>query len=308
MSQIRVPAFLQNLFRDLRDRRLLVPAIALLAGLFAVPILLQRHSSTSTPPGSAVSASAAREARMVPAVVTRQLGVTNYRKRLNQLQSKNPFHQQYTQTPSSAKLHVAPTSTSGSPASGAVPTGTASASAGTTGTTGVAAPAPTSPPSGATTPVSSPPATSSGDSSTAAPHHHQDRGPRYYTWRISVKVGEPSQLKERPEVQRLALLPSDARPALSFLGATEDGSKAVFLVSADVDAVSGQGHCLPSRSACRYYVMKPGQKAHFHYAPAGTRYNLVLLDIHPVDVTDKLPTKPTGQARPQRRLSILGDG
>ena len=55
--------------------------------------------------------------------------------------------------------------------------------------------------------------------------------------------------------------------------------------------------------------MKPGDKANFHYAPNGKRYNLVLVDIHPVDVTDKLPKKPTGAtAQPQQKLPVLGDG
>jgi hypothetical protein len=125
---------------------------------------------------------------------------------------------------------------------------------------------------------------------------------------VSVKVGEPNHLKQRPQVQRLALLPTEGKPVVAFLGANEDGSEAVFLVSSDVDAVDGDGRCVPSRSECQYIVMKPGDKANFHYAPNGKRYNLVLVDIHPVDVTDKLPKKPKGTAQPQQKLPVLGDG
>lgn len=307
MKQIRVPAFLENLLRDLRDRRLLLPAIVLLVALFAVPIVLKSHSSARTPAPAPATGSGAKTDQAVPAVVTQELGVTNYRKRLNRLQSKNPFHQQYTQTPQSAQLHV---TSSGSSTTSSSSTGGAS----TTGT-GTISSAASSPPvssstsSGGIAPVSSPPAeTSSGGSNSAAPHHHTNPGFRYYAWRVSVKVGEPGDLKDRAEVQRLALLPSDGKPVVAFLGATEDGSKAVFLVSSDVDSVSGDGRCLPSHSSCQYVAMKPGDKSHFHYAPNNTRYNLVLVDIHPVDVTDKLPKKASGKAKPEQRLPILGDG
>ena len=106
----------------------------------------------------------------------------------------------------------------------------------------------------------------------------------------------------------MALLPSEGKPVVAFLGASEDGSKAVFLVSPDVDSVKGDGRCVPSPSSCQYLQLEAGEKANLHYAPNGKRYNLVLVDIHPVDVTDKLPKKPTGQAQPQQKLPVLGDG
>jgi hypothetical protein len=295
MKSVRAPQFLGNLYRDMRDRHLLLPAVALVVGLLAVPILLNSHSSDHSAPPAQAKLGAATKATK-PAVVRQELGVTNYKKRLDRLQSKNPFHQQYTAPPPSAQAQAAPSASAPSPSS--TPSATSPAPIGSSTSQS------TTP-----TPVSSPPAqTSSGGSNSAAPHHHANPGLRYYAWRVSVKVGEAGHLKDRPEVQRLALLPSDGKPVVSFLGATEDGSKAVFLVSLDVDSVKGDGRCLPSHSTCQYVVMQPGDKAHFHYAPNNTRYNLVLVDIHPVDVTDKLPKKPTGKAQPQQKLPLLGDG
>jgi hypothetical protein len=295
MKNVRAPQFLGNLYRDMRDRHLLLPAVALVVGLLAVPILLKSHSSDhSAPPAQAKLGPATNATK--PAVVRQELGVTNYKKRLDRLQSKNPFHQQYTAPPPSAQAQAAPSASAPSPSS--TPSATSPAPIGSSTSQS------TTP-----TPVSSPPAqTSSGGSNSAAPHHHTNPGLLYYAWRVSVKVGEAGHLKDRPEVQRLALLPSDGKPVVSFLGATEDGSKAVFLVSLDVDSVKGDGRCLPSHSTCQYVVMQPGDKAHFHYAPNNTRYNLVLVDIHQVDVTDKLPKKPTGKAQPQQKLPLLGDG
>ena len=304
MKNVKPPQFLGNLYRDMRDRHLLLPAIALVVGLLAVPILLKSNASDKpapTPQTKLAGASDATEA----AVVSQQLGLTNYKKRLDRFESKNPFHQQYIAPPPSAEANAAPSASA--PAPGSAPSATTSPSVGSsigTATAPTPAPAPSSSP-----PVSSPPSEpSSAGSNGAAPHHHTNPGLRYYAWRVSVKVGEPNHLKERAEVQRMALLPSDGKPVVAFLGASEDGSKAVFLVSTDVDSVKGDGRCVPSQSSCQYLMLEPGDKANLHYVPNGKRYNLVLVGIHPVDVTDKLPKKPTGKAQPQQKLPVLGAG
>ena len=85
----------------MRDRRLLVPALALAVALIVVPIVLS-SSSTTTAPASSVApggASSGQEAPTSPAVLAEQLGVTDYRKRLDELSSKNPFRRQYTSVP-----------------------------------------------------------------------------------------------------------------------------------------------------------------------------------------------------------------
>jgi hypothetical protein len=129
-----------------------------------------------------------------------------------------------------------------------------------------------------------------------------------YTYRVSVKVGEPGKLQERPEVQRLAMLPTEGKPVVTFIGASEDGDQALFLVSSDVDSVKGDGRCVPKHSVCQYIVMEPGDKANFHYAPNGKRYNLVLVDVHAVEVGDKPPKSVSGDAAPQAKLPVLGPG
>ena len=102
--QIRTPQFLNHLYRDLRDRRLLFPAVALLVALIAVPVAFSSSSAPTAPPPPAPTASGTEPAPATePAVLAEELGVTNYQKRLERLQSKNPFKQQYTEAPSSAQ-------------------------------------------------------------------------------------------------------------------------------------------------------------------------------------------------------------
>jgi hypothetical protein len=273
MKQIRVPDFLQNLVRDLRDRRLLLPAIALLVALFAVPIVLKSNASTSTTSSGAPDTSGGDAARALPAVVTQELGVTDYRKRLNRLQSKNPFHQQYTATPDSAKLNV--TSTGGSTAS----TGTGSSDLGTTSTGGSS----TSPPvsstpstdlTGGTPPA---PSSSSGSPDTSTPQPKPPK-PTLYAFRVSIAIGEPGDLKRRENVSQGVILPSENKPMATFVGATEDMSKATFILANTIDDVQG-GHCVPDRGSCSLLQLKPGQEVHLHYAPQNRRYNLKLIEI-----------------------------
>jgi hypothetical protein len=128
-----------------------------------------------------------------------------------------------------------------------------------------------------------------------------------YTYRVAVKVGEPGKLADRPEVASLALLPSKSRPILTFLEA--NGKQALFLVSTDVDSVKGDGRCVPRPADCQYIVMRAGDKASFHYAPSNKRFNLVLKDIHAVEIGHKLPAKVSkGNADLKPKLPLLGQG
>ena len=59
MKSFEPPKFLANVYRDLRDRHLLIPALGLLAAIVAVPFLLGKSSRSDTsPPPAAVSTEA----------------------------------------------------------------------------------------------------------------------------------------------------------------------------------------------------------------------------------------------------------
>ncbi len=311
MNKPRGPRFLDNLYRDMRDRRLLIPALALVVALLAVPVLLKGHGS-ATPPAAAKSSLGHASAATEPAVVTQELGVTDYRKRLNQLQSKNPFHQQYTMEPSGGggtSGGGGATSDTGTPS---VSTGTTGASDTSTSTSSSSLSGTSSTPTvtGGTPPASSPPVSSappsSGGSSPPTPTHHTKPTFHLYTYRVAVKVGEPGKLADRPEVSSLALLPSKNRPILSFLEA--NGKQALFLVSTDVDSVKGDGRCAPRPADCQYIIMRAGDKASFHYAPSNKRFNLVLKDIHAVEIGHKPPAGTSGKADLKPKLPLLGQG
>ena len=90
MKDIRPPQFLNDVYRDLRDRHLLLPAIALVVALIAVPVLLK--SEDEPVPPAAVVVDRGSDSELTAAVLAdNSVSVRNYKKRLAALKSTNPF-------------------------------------------------------------------------------------------------------------------------------------------------------------------------------------------------------------------------
>jgi hypothetical protein len=272
MKKIQTPRFLSNLYRDMRDRRMLLPAIALVVALIAVPVLLTKSSASAPPPAPTAAGGPGGEGSATePAVVTEQLGVTDYRKRLDQLNSKDPFRRHFTTLPKSAKL----TTTSS-------PSATSSSTAGTSSTSGLSTSA-TSSGSVSGSSTVSPSTTTTTSSGSGSSNSNSSTSPSsltLYSFRVSVAVGPAGDLTNRDNVKRTAYLPGKNRPLVSYVGVSEDTKHAIFSVSRDVSSVRGDGRCYPSRGNCNFLRLKPGDKASLDYAPEGDRtYNLKLREI-----------------------------
>ena len=91
MTRPQPPQLLTDVYRDLRDRRLLIPVIALLVALVAVPMLLGSKTPPPVPPAPAASVDLKDAAAVQSAVFVENASVRNYRKRLEPLKAKNPF-------------------------------------------------------------------------------------------------------------------------------------------------------------------------------------------------------------------------
>jgi hypothetical protein len=299
MKNVRPPKFLDNLYRDMRDRRLLIPAIVLVVALVAVPFVLTSHSSPSSPAVVHISGAGKSDSAAVPAVVTQQLGVTQYRKRLNQLNSKNPFHQQYTAVPQSAQANA---SASASAPSTSASSGTSAIPPSTTGTSTTSTTTSISP----TTSSSSGGVSVSPSTSTQVPPTSSKPRTTLYVVRASIAIGEPGKLKQRDNIHMGVLLPTENKPMAAFVGTTEDLKTANFVLANTVDSVKG-GHCVPDHSSCSLLQLKAGQEAHLNYAPQNKRYNLKLIGVRLVPV-HKLPgkTSNTSQKGSQQKSADSG--
>jgi hypothetical protein len=257
--QIRAPKFLSDVARDLRDRHLLIPAVALLVAIVAVPVLLKSTTEPAPPPPVAESLDGAATQ---PAVLAENVTVRDYRERLDELKSKNPFRQSFSETQVGDDQQIAGLDDSIDTGTTPAPTGTSDAGTSTDTST--------------STSTSS--SGDSGDTTSSSPHNTI----RYFAYRIDVSVGPQGDLKERNGVDQVTLLPSNSKPVVAFLGITGSGRQAIFSVSDDVSATAGDGSCAPSSSMCQYLALRKGQRRTFDYTPNGLTYVLKLRDIRVV--------------------------
>jgi hypothetical protein len=266
---LTVPPFVADLFYDLRDRRLL-PLVAVVAvAIVAVPFLLGGGSKRQPPPpppvagaiASSVPGTAAGSARLT--VVEAKPGLRDYRKRLSRRPVRNPFKQRYT-GPVLKGAHLNPQ------------TGSATTSTTTTTTTSSGG-------AGFSSPVSTSPAGGGGGKPTLT----------FFTFAIDVKISQPnggnagaetsSEPTTRHRVLPTTSLPGEKTPVVTYMGTVSKGTKALFLVSADVKSVFGDGKCVSGTAdVCQLLQIEPGFPETFVYGPNDATYKVNVLKIEPV--------------------------
>jgi hypothetical protein len=278
--------FVRNVLQDLVEKKLWPLAVALLVGLAAVPVLLGGGKSDTGTDPSAVAAAPAenglanhRDAARA-AVVSLEQQAAGPVRRAGRV--RNPFvqhHMPKAQDPAQAADTAVKAAKS-------LLDGLASAG-GSGGTT---------PPVGGSTPVvSTPPVT--GDQGSG-----KDTKKTAITYGVALKFGEAGAQKTYRNVARLTPLPSSDNPFFVYLGLSDDGRSAVFLV--DANAVpSGDGTCLPSNEQCEQVELKKGD-IEFFQLQSGTagvvEYQLEITDIA------KKPASKASAAKAHARESRAG--
>jgi hypothetical protein len=285
LSKLKVPDFILDLYWDLRERHLLPLVIVLLAAIVAIPIVLSQSSdpgesvesgtALATPSGTASAQSGELVARSAP-------GLRDYRRRLKAMQAKDPFKQQYAEAPASSEEAV----------------GTSSSSSGSASPESSVSPEPTAP--------SSSPETSPASTETTTTHSRL----QYFSYAIDVRVmptgkqedgggaGKSSKPTVRHNLPELTMLPSRGTPAATFMGASKDGKKALFLISSDVQAVFGDGRCVVGTQTCQLLAVEPGLPLTFVYGPAGRTFKIELIQVHLIR-SEKLNRAPLGKTKPK---------
>jgi hypothetical protein len=269
---VKVPPVVENVYRDLRDRKLLPLVVLLLVAIIAVPVALS--ASASTP-----SSTAAPVAEVVPAdapeaqaaVLAENPGLRDYRERLDALKSQNPFDQQFetsglagTEVESGSDSVESITESGGAPVSGGGDTGAVTDT------------------SGGSTTTSSPDTSSSSGGSVESTETVEPEI-FFYTFKVDLQYGLEGDVKERRNVKLLDML----SPVGTFLGASADASLAVFALSSNVTAATGDGECSPSPESCDFLLLEKGQSAALTYQQDGAEiatYRLGVDDIRVVKV------------------------
>jgi hypothetical protein len=270
LSELKVPQVLQDLYWDLRDRRLL-PLIALvIVAIIAVPFLLGEGEKPVEPiaPSPGASSSSAREASLT--VLPAEPGLREPSKRLAHRKPKNPFHQQYT----------APVFNKGS-APIEEGSGGGSSVPGTSETEGSGA--------GGSSPTSEPvpaPAPSGGSGSL------QPGEVQLYSFGIDIKVAHTEVTESgakkmgswetRENVKRGTPLPGKKAPVLVFLGVDTKLENALMLVSTEVTSLYGDNKCAAGTATCQLLTLEPNTPEVVEYGDNGARYKFELLKVEPI--------------------------
>jgi hypothetical protein len=267
MTSFQSPEMLTDLYRDLRDRRLMPLVVVLLVGIAVVPMALSSSGQPAAPSVAPPSPVAQKSKAPAQQVVVSDPGVRDYKRRLRDDSPADPFVQKFVSPP-------AGTGATQSAAPGSTSSASTSTGAGAAPETGSTAP----PPSGGSAPQ---PQTES----------------RFYQYRIKVRAGKLGEdLKVYDSVGGLKKLPSDNVPALAFLGVTTDSSfqptRGVFLVSSAVSSLDGEGSCTFAGTYCQLLSLKPGEHEDLVWTD-GEVYRVELVKF--VTVVRKHPPSVSGE-------------
>jgi hypothetical protein len=283
MPEVKVPAFLSDLYQDLRDRRLLPLVALVLVAILAVPFLLGDDSGGPADTPSVDAVDILRETAPDPSaleVVEAKPGLRDYRRRLKHQRPTDPFKQRYTrsQVNGGAKLNE-PKSTS--------ETGTGSGSGKTS----------TSTTDGGSSPAGNPGKTPAGDgggnggktgSGTTEPP-----SATLYTFGVDVKVihssGSEATGDKRtgdPIVRKKVLpptsLPGKKKEVVSYIGINPKTRRPLLLVSTQVTGVFGEGKCVSGSEVCQLVEVEPGFPEVFVYGEGGDRYKITVSNVQVV--------------------------
>jgi hypothetical protein len=296
MKKLRSSTFLNDFYRDLRDRRLLLPIAGLAVAIVAVPMLIGGGPEATAPPPTPAPVDAEAGAELAPAVLASDPGVRDYRQRLAKLKESNPFVQKFTlPNPEQAALESVSSGAGGSSSSSgdSVSTGASSASSTTSVTDTVTDTTVTDSGGDITTSTD----TVTTDTSSSEGHSKPPKTvTRFYAGRVDVTVGPRGDAKPIDDVRVLDFVPSEKDPVVAFLGLSHGTEAAVFSVSRDVVQTDGQGSCSPKPpAACEYLTLREGEQRTLTFAD-GTTYRLRVLHIDVVAVPDPRVQQGADQA------------
>lgn len=278
---MKPPAALDNLYRDLRDKRLLPLVLILVVALIAIPVLLSSDDPpplpTSTAATDALGAGEGAE-QIDPVVLTEVPGIRDYKKRLSDLNKKNPFRQQLTGPTRAEQKALAQANRQAKQQKSAAAGGPGAGSSAAAGNEQAVAGG------GETADAAAGGSTGSGSRSRSGSSDEVI----LFSYEIDVKVGPVGDTKKLDGVKRGQFLPGKKRPIAIFLDADVGAGIATFAVSGDVVDVEGKGECLPKPDNCQYLVLSEGQEQRFTYQPDGKTYRLKLNKVKLVEkLTDR---------------------
>jgi len=307
-----VKPFLLGVIADLRHQRLLPIAIVLVAALVAVPVLLRKAPEPPSPAASAPVVETTPDGLPSPdaalgsdPLVT--MASLEGSSDLDSFDARDPFKplKSLDQVATGPALDggtdlAAAGSDLGGSATDLASSGGSGGSSGSgdssAGSGGGSAPSPGPDPSPTPSPDLDP-------TPAPQPDPDPDPDPQRLTYAIDVSFTGPDGRRAVRGLPRLSMLPSESAPLLVFLGVSDSGNEAVFLVDAKLTAETGEGDCVPSPEQCATLGLAPGEIQTFIDAE-GRRYVLELDQIREIDAEraaqarERLAARAAGSSRP----------
>jgi hypothetical protein len=257
---------LLSVWDDLRARRLLPVAVLLVAALVAVPLLLTKDSEEPAPPAPpATTDNQAKEPEGPEALAQVKLDelAPGTGSSLSSFDPSNPF------APPEKVVAAALEEESGGGVEQPTTGGEAApVTGGGTGDTGTGD-------------------TGSGDTGSGDTGGDQGGGQTEtteFTYVLDLTFWANGRKRKVKGMQKLDMLPSEASPLLIFMGVTDGGGNAAFLVDSTLQT-AGEGKCRPSRDECGVLYLGPGSEQEFTNEE-GDSYRLLIDQIRRVKVDD----------------------
>jgi hypothetical protein len=294
-SDLHVPSFLYDLYYDLKERHLLPLVVLLLVAMVAAPIYFKKKSDPEGPVATIppiATKSGAASAGGTLTVARSQPGLRDPRRRLKHARALDPFA-----TPASSSASAESSSGEAAASEGAAgapvastPTAVVPTEATVTGVESSSAPPyePTAPAETYVPPTSS----SSGETEASGVESTGKTQPQYASEAIDIRIvsvpassadSGPKRAKPKAQVRRdlpeLTMLPARATPAVTFMGVSKDGKKALLLVSSDVESIFGEAKCIVGSQSCQLLALEPQMPETFVYGRHERTYRIELLKI-----------------------------
>jgi hypothetical protein len=276
--QVKTPDFLNDLYYDLRDRRLLPFVALVLVAIAAVPFLLGGDGEEVYVPGPSEGLSAlGAEKTSKLTVVEATPGLRDYHQRLGDRAPTNPFKQRFTGLPPSAQVQ---SSSSGSE--------TVEGSSTTTVTEGTT----TEPSEGATSGGQEGGGSGSGGGSGGG--SGKGRPPRLIQFVVDVQIThsettadgkrQMSEPEVRDNVRPLTQLPGKKAPVVTAMGINLHNGKVMWLVSDEVKSLDGEFACAARTATglCELLEIEPGFPLELVYGPNNVLYRIKVTKIDAV--------------------------
>ena len=299
---VKVPKFLADLYADLRDRRLLPLVAVLLVAIVAAPIILGDNGGeeeSTAPPITGTAQASTSDASF--SVVPAEPGLRDYRRRLSHREARDPFNQPSSGGSGGSNAKSGSESTTATQQGGESPGGeiTVEGGAGASPSETEVTPPPveTSPVETSPAPVETSPAPVETKSSPPVKPTETTRSvvveKELTGFEIDIHAGFLGHQADQTKIPAMTKLPSPKQPVLVYLGASKDQKGALFLLSSEVTAFYGKGHCTLDKRSCSVLELRPGKSATFVYGLEGDRYKLTLGSIVPILTTHEASSTVT---------------